>query len=284
MSERAAPIFLKFLRPDKPFPTVWCEGCGIGIILGAIVRAVEGLGVDPSDVAMVSGIGCSGRMPVYADFATMHVTHGRALAVATGLKLARPHMKMIVVMGDGDAVAIGGNHFIHAARRNLEMCAIVVNNMTYGMTGGQFSPTTPVGDPSYTSAYGTIEPTFDIPALAEAAGASFVARTTVYHVMEMQKIIARALAKKGFSAVEVVSNCHTYYGKMTGMKTAVDMMHWMKDATAPVTLAPERREGKMPRGVLVDRELPEYGEAYVSLLERARADKARLLAAGMPVP
>lgn len=284
MSGRAAPIFLKFLRPDKAFPTVWCEGCGIGIILGAIVRAVEGLGVDPADVAMVSGIGCSGRMPVYADFCTMHVTHGRALAVATGLKLARPHMKLIVVMGDGDAVAIGGNHFIHAARRNLEMCAIVVNNMTYGMTGGQFSPTTPLGDPSYTSSYGTIEPPFDIPALAEAAGASFVARTTVYHVMEMQKIIARALAKKGFSAIEVVSNCHTYYGKMTGMKTAIDMLAWMKEATAPVTLPEARRAGKTPRGVLIDRDLPEYGEAYQQLLERAREDKARLLAAGMPVP
>ena len=121
-------------------------------------------------------------------------------------------------------------------------------------------------------------------ALAESAGASFVARTTVYHVMEMQKIIARALAKKGFSAVEVVSNCHTYYGKMTGMKTAVDMMHWMRDSTAPVTLAEERRAGKMPRGVLVDRERPEYGEAYQGLLARARDDKARLLAAGMPVP
>lgn len=284
MSERAAPIFLKFLRPDKNFPTVWCEGCGIGIILGAIIRAVEGLGIDPSEVAMISGIGCSGRMPVYVDFCTMHVTHGRALAVATGLKLARPHMKMIVVMGDGDALAIGGNHFIHAARRNLEMCAIVVNNMTYGMTGGQFSPTTPTGDPSYTSAYGSIEPTFDIPALATAAGASFVARTTVYHVMEMQKIVARALAKKGFSAVEVISNCHTYYGKMTGMKTAVEMLNWMKESTAPVTLDEHRREGKVPRGVLLDRARPEYGESYERLLKTAREDKARLLTAGFPVP
>lgn len=284
MTERAAPIFLKFLRPQKDFPTVWCEGCGIGIILGAIIRAVEGLGFDPAEVAMVSGIGCSGRMPVYADFATMHVTHGRALAVATGLKLARPNMKMIVVMGDGDAVAIGGNHFIHAARRNLEMCAIIVNNMTYGMTGGQHSPTTPTGDPSYTSAYGTIEPTFDIPALAVASGAAFVARTTVYHVMEMQKIISRALAKKGFSAIEVISNCHTYYGKMTGMKTAVEMLNWMKDSTAPVTLSEDRRDGKMPRGVMLDRDVPEYLDNYRKLLEFARQDKERLIAAGLPVP
>lgn len=284
MTERAAPIFLKYLRPDKDFPTVWCEGCGIGIILGAILRAVDGLGFDPSEVAMVSGIGCSGRMPVYADFATMHVTHGRALSFATGLKMVRPGMKVITVMGDGDAVAIGGNHFIHAARRNLDICAIVVNNMTYGMTGGQYSPTTPLGDPSYTSAYGTSEPSFDIPALAEAAGAPFVARTTVYHVMEMQKIFARALSQKGFSVIEVVSNCHTYYGKMTGMKTAVDMLRWMKEATAPATLAPERREGKMPRGVLVERKAPEFGDAYQDLLERARLDKQRLLAAGMPIP
>lgn len=284
MSERAAPIFLKYLRPNKDFPTVWCEGCGIGIILGAILRAVDALDVDPSMVAMVSGIGCSGRMPVYADFCTMHVTHGRALSFATGLKMARPEMKVLAVMGDGDAVAIGGNHFIHAARRNLEMCAIVVNNMTYGMTGGQFSPTTPLGDPSYTSAYGTIEPAFDITAVAAAAGASFVARTTVYHVMEMQKIFQRALAKKGFSVIEVVSNCHTYYGKMTGMKTAVDMLRWMKETTAPVTLAEDRREGKTPRGVFVDREAPDYWDSYQELLERARLDKERLLAAGMPIP
>ncbi len=284
MNERTAPIFLKYLRPNKAFPTVWCEGCGIGIILGAIVRALDSLGIDPSEVAMVSGIGCSGRMPVYVDFASMHVTHGRALAVATGLKLARPNMKLIVVMGDGDAVAIGGNHFIHASRRNLDMCAIVVNNMTYGMTGGQFSPTTPTGDPSYTSAYGTIEPVLDIPALAVAAGAPFVARTTVYHVMEMQRIIARALGRKTFSVVEVLSNCHTYYGKMTGMKTAVEMLRWMKESTAPVTLAPERRIDKMPRGVLHDVERTEYGEAYQELLVRARADRARVVAAGVPLP
>lgn len=281
---RGAPVFLKYLRPNKDFPTVWCEGCGIGIILGAIVRAVDNIGLDPSQVGMVSGIGCSGRMPVYADFCTMHVTHGRALSYATGLKMSRPEMKVMAVMGDGDAVAIGGNHFIHAARRNLEMCAIVVNNMTYGMTGGQFSPTTPIGDPSYTSAYGTIEPAFDICSLAEAAGAPFVARTTVYHVMEMQKIIQRALSKKGFSVVEVISNCHTYYGKMTGMKTAVDMLRWMKETTVPVTWSEERREGRMPRGVFVDREMPEYWESYQGVLERARQDKERLLAAGMPIP
>jgi len=281
---RAAPVFLKYLRPNKDFPTVWCEGCGIGIILGAIVRAVDNLDLDPSQVGMVSGIGCSGRMPVYADFCTMHVTHGRALSYATGLKMARPGMKVMAVMGDGDAVAIGGNHFIHAARRNLDLCAIVVNNMTYGMTGGQFSPTTPIGDPSYTSAYGTIEPAFDICALAEAAGAPFVARTTVYHVMEMQRIIQRALSKKGFSVVDVVSNCHTYYGKMTGMKTAVDMLRWMKESTAPATWDDEQRQGRTPRGVFVDRELPEYWESYQQLLEKARQDKERLLAAGMPIP
>ena len=262
MSERGAPVFLEYLRPDKEMPTVWCEGCGIGIVLGAIVRAVVGLGLEPSEVAMVSGIGCTGRMGTYVDFPAMHVTHGRALAFATGLKLVRPQLKVMAVMGDGDALAIGGNHFIHAARRNLEVCAVVVNNRTYGMTGGQSSPMTPLGDPTSTAPAGHLEPAFDLAALAEAAGASFVARSTVYHVLELQKLLARALAKKGFSVVEVLAHCHTYHGRMTGTPQAAEMLGLLREITAPVTLDPARREGKIPRGVLVDRSRPEFGEEY----------------------
>ncbi|HPL30825.1 MAG TPA: thiamine pyrophosphate-dependent enzyme, partial [Anaerolineae bacterium] len=184
-----------YLRPKKKFPNVWCAGCGIGIVLGAIIRAVDRIGWDRDDVAMVSGIGCSGRMPVYVDFNTMHTTHGRALAFATGLKLARPEMHVIVVMGDGDALAIGGNHFIHAARRNIGLTAIIINNAIYGMTGGQYSPTTPENMVTTTDPYGHIEPPFPVPALAEAAGASFVARSTVYHAREPDHLIELALAK-----------------------------------------------------------------------------------------
>jgi 2-oxoglutarate ferredoxin oxidoreductase, beta subunit (EC 1.2.7.3) len=175
-------IHERYLRHTKKFPNVWCAGCGIGIVLGAIIRAVDSLGLDKNDIAMVSGIGCTGRMPVYVDFNTLHTTHGRALAFATGLKLVRPEMRVIVVMGDGDALAIGGNHFIHAARRNIGLTAIVVNNATYGMTGGQYSPTTPLGALSTTAPYGHIEPPFQIAELAQCAGAAFVARSTVYHV------------------------------------------------------------------------------------------------------
>src|SRR4030065_711228 len=134
-----------YLRPTKKFPNVWCAGCGIGVVMGALSRAIDKIGLAKDDVALVSGIGCTGRMPVYADFNTMHTTHGRALAFATGLKLARPEMDVMVVMGDGDALAIGGNHFIHAARRNIDLTAIVINNNVYGMTGGQVRPTTPTG-------------------------------------------------------------------------------------------------------------------------------------------
>jgi 2-oxoglutarate/2-oxoacid ferredoxin oxidoreductase subunit beta len=160
----------EFLRHKKKFPGVWCAGCGIGIVLGSIIRAVDSLGLDKNNVAMVSGIGCSGRMSVYVDFNTMHTTHGRALAFATGLKMARPDMHVIVVMGDGDALAIGGNHFIHSARRNIDLTAIVINNSIYGMTGGQYSPTTPEGFIASTAPYGTIERHFSICDLASAAG------------------------------------------------------------------------------------------------------------------
>src|SRR3990172_6518935 len=169
-----------YLRPTKKFPNVWCSGCGIGIVMSALIRAIDRIGLEKDDVALVSGIGCTGRMPVYLDFNTMHTTHGRALAFATGLKLAKPHMEVIVVMGDGDALAIGGNHFIHASRRNIDLTAIVINNQVYGMTGGQVSPTTPHGAKASTAIYGHLEQPFDIAGLAMAAGAPFVARGTVY--------------------------------------------------------------------------------------------------------
>ncbi len=172
----ASRIHERYLRHSKKFPNVWCAGCGIGIVMGAIVRAVDTLQLSKNDVALLSGIGCTGRMPVYVDFNTMHTTHGRALAFATGLKMVRPEMKVLVVMGDGDALAIGGNHFIHAARRNIGLTAIVVNNFTYGMTGGQHSPTTPLGGLSTTSPYGNIERSFPVAELAVTAGAAYVAR------------------------------------------------------------------------------------------------------------
>jgi 2-oxoglutarate ferredoxin oxidoreductase subunit beta len=245
--------------------------------MGALIRAVDRMGLAKDDVAVVSGIGCTGRMPVYLDFNTMHTTHGRALAFATGLKLAQPRLKVIVVMGDGDALAIGGNHFIHAARRNIDLTAIIVNNSVYGMTGGQYSPTTPLDRRATTAPYGNIEPPFPVGDLAMAAGASFVARSTVYHAVELDRYIEQAIRKNGFSLVEAVSYCHTTFGRINKLGTAVEMMRQLKDNSitraAADKLTPEERSGtlRIVRGVLCDVDKPEYTALYDQVIKRARA-------------
>jgi 2-oxoglutarate ferredoxin oxidoreductase subunit beta len=264
-----------YLRHTKKFPNVWCSGCGIGLVMGALIRAVDRMGLSKDDVAVVSGIGCTGRMPVYLDFNTMHTTHGRALAFATGLKLAQPRLKVIVVMGDGDALAIGGNHFIHAARRNIGLTAIIVNNSVYGMTGGQYSPTTPHDLRATTAPYGNIEQPFPVCDLAIAAGASFVARSTVYHAVELDRYIEQAIRKSGFSLVEAVSYCHTTFGRINKLGTAVQMMRTLKDNSvtraAADKLAAEERSGKIVRGVFCDTDKPEYTALYEQVIEHAQA-------------
>jgi 2-oxoglutarate ferredoxin oxidoreductase subunit beta len=273
--QRESRVHERYLRHSKRFPNVWCAGCGIGIVLGAIIRAVDGLHLDKNEVALLSGIGCTGRMPVYVDFNTMHTTHGRALAFATGLKMVRPAMKVIVVMGDGDALAIGGNHFIHAARRNIGLTAIVVNNSTYGMTGGQYSPTTPTDAKAATAPYGHIEQPFPIAELARASGAAFVACSTVYHVQELEKYIAQAIAKQGFSVVEAVSYCHTTLGRINRWGRAPDMMRRLKEQSITLRqaqkMSEEDRTSKIVRGVFVDRDIPEYTQLYDQIIERAQA-------------
>lgn len=275
MATTQRQLIYDYLRHKKKFPNIWCAGCGIGIVMGAIIRAVDDLGYDKNQVAMISGIGCSGRMPVYLDFYTMHTTHGRALSFATGLKLARPELKIIVVMGDGDALAIGGNHFIHTARRNIDLTAIVINNATYGMTGGQYSPTTPQHMLATTAPYGNIEQDFPICELAQVCGAAFVARSTVYHVEELQGYIEQGLEKKGFALIEAVSYCHTTYGRLNRMGSAVDMMRALKENSvtrqAAEKLPPEELQGKIVRGIFVDREAPEYTELYQKIIERAQS-------------
>lgn len=267
-----------YLRPTKKFPNVWCPGCGIGIVMGSLIRAIDKLGLEKDNVALVSGIGCTGRMPVYMDFNTMHTTHGRALAFSTGLKLARPEMKVITIMGDGDALAIGGNHFIHAARRNMDLTAIVVNNNIYGMTGGQYSPTTPVDSRATTAPYGNIEPPMPIGDLAMAAGASYVARTTVYHAVEMDRYLEEAISKTGFSLVEVASYCHTTFGRINKLGTAVDMMRGLKEnslsKTAAEKLEPDQRAGKIVRGVICNIDRPGYVELYDRVIAKAQGKEA----------
>ena len=253
------------------FPHIWCAGCGHGIVMANMIRAIEALGLDKNEIVAVSGIGCSSRMTGYLDFHTMHTIHGRALAFATGIKMGRPDLTVIVPMGDGDALAIGGNHLIHAARRNIDLTAIIMNNSIYGMTGGQYSPMTPLGKKATTATSGTLEHAFDLVELAKGAGASFVARTTAYHGKEMVKMLSKAIQHKGFSVVEVLSQCPTYYGRKNKAGDAVDMMNQFKEDTA---LRGSKKKTDNPslmeRGIFVEEEHPEYAESYSELIKKVR--------------
>jgi 2-oxoglutarate ferredoxin oxidoreductase subunit beta len=270
-------IIHRYLRHAKKFPHIWCPGCGNGIVLGALLRAIHGLGWKNDDVVLVSGIGCSSRAPVYVDFNTLHTVHGRGLAFATGIKLAKPRLNVAAIMGDGDAVGIGGNHFIHACRRNIDVTAVVVNNFVYGMTGGQQSPTTPTGARTATSVRGAIDQPFDIGRLASAAGATFVARSTTYHVREFEAILTRAFTHCGFAVVEVIAACPTCYGRRNSLGGPVEMMRWQKEAAIPAedaaSLSPEELRGRIVVGVLLEREAPEYGAEYARLREAFRGER-----------
>jgi 2-oxoglutarate ferredoxin oxidoreductase subunit beta len=276
--KRAETRVYEYLRHEKKFPGVWCAGCGIGIVMGALIRAIDELGLDKNQVAVVSGIGCTGRMPVYLDFNTMHTTHGRALAFATGLKLARPEMTVITVMGDGDALAIGGNHFIHAARRNIGITAIVADNQIYGMTGGQASPTTPTGMRTTTTPCGNLDQPFPITDLAIAAGAAFVARSTVYHATELEQYIARGIQTPGFAVVEAVSYCHTTYGRINRLGSAVAMMRAIRErsirkAAYERQSVEDRDPQAIVRGIFHDDSAkPEYTALYHELITEMMAE------------
>ena len=271
-------IARQYLRHDK-FPSIWCPGCGHGIILGAILRAVHKLGLDKNKVMMVSGIGCSGRTPGYVDFHTLHTTHGRALTFATGIKLVRPEMTVLVVMGDGDAAAIGGNHFIHAARRNIDITAIVYNNSIYGMTGGQVSPTTPTGMYATTAPYGMIEKPFDIVELALGAGASFVARGSSYHVPMLDGLIKKAILHKGFSVVDVITTCPINFGRRNKLSAdGAKNLKYVESIVVPLSkyqkMPEEERIGKFPIGIFRQEEgLPELTEKYVQLENKLRGEE-----------
>ena len=263
-----------YLRHEKKFPLMWCAGCGNGIILGSIIRAVDTLGLDKNKVAMVSGIGCSGRTSTYVDFNTLHTTHGRALAFATGLKHANNSLTTLVVTGDGDCLAIGGNHFIHAARRNIDMTVFLFNNNIYGMTGGQASPTTPLGMIASTARRGNIENNFDACKLAEAAGASFVARGTTYDADGLDELAIMAIEKKGLSVLEIITPCPTIYGRYNRLGDAVAMLKAQCENSISVEeshkMKPEELEDKIITGVFVNKDIPEFCEEYDLLIERAQ--------------
>jgi 2-oxoglutarate ferredoxin oxidoreductase subunit beta len=267
----ASTLIQNNFRMDK-LPHIWCPGCGHGILMRSIAQAIENLGLDKDKVCIVSGIGCSSRAPGYMDFNTLHTTHGRALAFATGVKLSRPELEVIVITGDGDASAIGGNHLIHACRRNINITTIVFNNNIYGMTGGQYSPTTPTGDLGTTAPYGNIDRPFNIPELAAAAGATYVARGTAYHANQLTKLVEKGIQNKGFSLIEGLSVCPTYYGRKNKKGSAVNIMQWQKETAVDVKVAeklsPEKLEGKFLIGEFKNTTLPEYTEEYQKIIDR----------------
>ncbi|MFO7768137.1 MAG: 2-oxoacid:ferredoxin oxidoreductase subunit beta [bacterium] len=274
----------QYLRKDK-FPHIWCAGCGDGILLKSMLRAIHGLGWEKEEIVMVSGIGCSARMTGYVDFQTVHTLHGRALAYATGIKMARPDQHVIVVTGDGDGLAIGGNHFIHAARRNIDISVILMNNSIYGMTGGQVSPATPTGARATTAPHGAIDPNFDISRLAIAAGASYVARNTVFNSRQLENMISEALSTRGFTLVETVLQCPTIFGRLNKKGSPSDMLADQKERSVSLRkaekMSEEELEGKIVTGVLHNRPRPEYSERYQDLTERV-GGTVRYPAVGSP--
>lgn len=257
-------------------PTPWCAGCGNGSIGNALLQAISRLKLDPKKIVLISGIGCNGYLTRYLRFDDLHVLHGRTPAVATGLRMARPEMKIIAVQGDGDAAAIGGNHLIHAARRNVAITTIVSNNFTYGRTGGQYGPTTPKEAFSTTSPYGLIESPFDLCGLMVGAGATFVARGTAYHVLQLIDLFEQGLTHPGFAFIEVVTQCPTSFGRKNPEKgvTGPDMLRWLKENSVSVdkakNMSKESLNGKIVTGVFVNKVKPELGAEYEKVRQRAQ--------------
>jgi 2-oxoglutarate ferredoxin oxidoreductase subunit beta len=267
----------KYFRPGR-LPHIWCPGCGNGIVTGAIVKAIDKLGLSKDQVAFISGIGCSSRSSGYLDFNTGNTVHGRAIPIASGLKMGNPALTVVVASGDGDGTAIGGNHLIHAARRNIDMTVILYNNSIYGMTGGQYSPMTPLGAKATTAPYGTVERSFNAAELVKAAGATFVARATTFHTMLLIDLIAKGIQHKGFSFIEAVSACPISFGRQNKMGGPAKMLEWQRDHGVMVAawdkMTPEQKEGKFPIGVLYEtNDVKEYTEAYDELIKRAQGGK-----------
>lgn len=252
-------------------PTLWCWGCGDGVILKAVIRAIETCGWDQNDVCVVSGIGCSGRFSSYVDFNTVHTTHGRTVAFATGIKLMHPDKHVICVAGDGDAMAIGGNHTIHGCRRNIDINFIVINNFIYGLTNSQTSPTTPQGMWTVSQKSGNIDPTFDCCNVAIASGASFVARETMLDPKKLEKVLVKGFQHRGFSFFDIMSNCHINLGRKNKMQSAMENLEWIDSITTPLkkweALSDEEKMNKFPTGILKhDENAREYCDMYQDVI------------------
>ena len=259
------------LRMDR-IPHIWCPGCGIGNAVSAFAEALDKLEFDLDKVCVVSGIGCTGRVAGYTKVDSFHTTHGRAIPYATGIKLGNPEMKVVVISGDGDIVSIGGNHFVHAARRNIDLTVIIVNNFIYAMTGGQVAPTTPIPAYTTTSPFGNFEPPSNVPQLAEAAGAVYVARWTALHMRRLAYSIIDALQRPGFSVVEVISPCAMYYSRINKLGDGIDMMRFYHENSVIKHYEPTSHldidyQKEIIVGKFVDRERPTFSESLNRWLE-----------------
>ncbi len=282
-----------FLRMDR-MPHIWCPGCGIGTTVNCFTRALIDSKVNLKNLALVSGIGCTGRVAGYVKLDSFHTTHGRAIPFATGLKLANPKLNVVVYAGDGDLFAIGGNHLIHAARRNMDIKVICVNNLIYAMTGGQTAPTTPGNVITATAPYGSFDPAFNLPALVEASGAVYVARWTTFHVRQIAKSMQEMFAKKGFGFIEILSPCPTLYQRRNKLGDGLDTMKYYKEKSkirngAPTSECALTKQGEIVVGKFVDRDRPDYielmrahfaqqlGPEYIDwyAVEEQRAEEAR---------
>ncbi|MFQ6615977.1 MAG: 2-oxoacid:ferredoxin oxidoreductase subunit beta [Fidelibacterota bacterium] len=275
--ERLSHPIEEFLRTER-LPHVWCSGCGIGTVLTAFISGLQKSGLDARKVSVVSGIGCSGRAAGYLRLDSFHTTHGRAIPFATGLALGNPELKVVIISGDGDLVAIGGNHFIHAARRNIDMTVICINNYNYAMTGGQVGPTTPLQARASTAPYGSYEYPFNLAYLAESSGAVYVARWTALHVRRLTKAIAEALGKPGFSFIEVICPCPTLYDRLNRLGDGIDSLRFYHD-NAHIQHGANTRDvdiGFQQRivvGKFVDKEKPTFLDQYHRFMKEKLGDQ-----------
>jgi len=276
MEKKVHPLE-EYFRKER-LPHIWCSGCGLGIAMTSFLYAIKELEIPKEKVAVVSGIGCSGRVAGYVKMDSYHTTHGRAIPFATGLKLAKPDLYVVVFSGDGDIAAIGGNHLIHAARRNMDLTVICVNNFNYGMTGGQFGPTTPLEAITTTTPYGNFEYPFNLPHLAYSSGATFVARWTVLHAYQLRQSIKKALLRKGFNFIEVISPCPTGFGRPNKIGDAIDeMRYYRENSIIRNGIDPKEAElsfrGKIVVGEFVEEERPSFLEIYQKFLKEKGIEK-----------
>lgn len=262
--------FMKYLRKDR-LPNIFCPGCGNGTILNTFFKGMESANIDFDAIAMVSGIGCSSRIPGYVKCDSLHTTHGRAISFATGLKVGNPNLNVAVFTGDGDGASIGGNHLIHAARRNINLTVICINNNIYGMTGGQISPTSPEGSYGSTAPYGSKDQPFNLSNLVVAAGGTYVSRWTTAHGLQLANSIKKALLNPGFSFVEVVSQCPTYFGRKNKLKSPVEMIKSFKENSVNKRkadkMSSEELIGKIIVGEFINKARPEFTKNVCELNE-----------------